>query len=305
PEADPINTFFKLTRLQFIPLIILPTVVGASLAFRYHHVLNTLYLVFTLAGVILLHLGANAIDDCYDYQNGVDQIADSTFPKDFGGWKPIPRGLISLRAAKTLSYSLLVGSLSFAAYFTVAVGPWSFILGASGVILAIIYTAPPLKLDYRGYGLGELAIFFAFGPIPVVGSFYIQTGLLSMSAFLVSVPIGILTVTILIDHDLIFYEVYSAAKKLSLGTVLGRGGSLKASLSMTIFSYMLVFVLVGSHVLPVLSLLAPAVSALVLLRTIGIFKKLNVPPPMYIPFTVNGLFANWCFSLVLAITTLI
>jgi 1,4-dihydroxy-2-naphthoate octaprenyltransferase len=279
--------------------------VGTSLAFKTAHFFNPIFFVLVLGGVVLLHLGANAIDDCYDYENGVDNVANSMFPKDFGGWKPLPRGRISLQKAKVLSYLLLLASLFVAAYFFFAVGPWSLILGASGVALAIIYTAPPLKLDYRGLGLGEFSIFLAFGPIPVLGSYYVQTGGLSLSALLISVPIGLLTVTILIDHDLIFYEAYSTAKKLSLAVVLGRGRSLMVSLVLTAVAYGAVLFLVAFGSIPIYSVVAPIAGSAVLSRKARIFEEPNQPPPYYVSFAFNGMLANWIFGATLALALLL
>ncbi|MFI5420526.1 MAG: prenyltransferase [Nitrososphaerales archaeon] len=294
--------FFRLTRVQFLPLIMLPAAVGTALAYRLDHTFNLLYFALVLAGVILLHLGANSIDDCYDYQNGVDRIANDFFPKDFGGWKPLPRGMISLRNAKFVSFALFAGSLIFAGYFYFVVGIWSIIFGVSGILLAAFYTAPPLKLDYLGYGLGELSILFAFGPIPVLGSFYVQTGHLSFLALLIAVAVGLMTVTILIDHDLIFYEVYSKARKLSLGTILGRATALKSSLALTMIAYTIIIGLVGARELPITCLAAPLLSAVILFRKASTFRRGSELPPFYLPFTVNALLSDWIFSLVLAIT---
>ncbi|HZW55726.1 MAG TPA: prenyltransferase [Nitrososphaerales archaeon] len=291
--------------MQFIPLVILPAIVGAAFSFSISHKINLLYLVLTCSGVILLHLGANAIDDAYDYENGVDALANSMFPPDFGGWKPLPRGLISLRGAKVISYALLLSSLALAGLFWYLVGLWAFVLGLVGVVLAVVYTAPPLKLDYRGLGLGEASIFFAFGPIPVLGSFFIQSGSLSVNAFLVSVPIGLMTVTILLDHDLIFLEVYREAKKLSLTPVLGRKKALALSLGLTLVAYILVASLVAANILPIWSLVAPIASLLILMRKIQAFARPNEPPPFYVPFAVNAMFSNWTFALLLAMSLLV
>jgi len=302
PKVSGAQIILRLTRAQFLPLILLPAAVGTSLAFRFSGVFSPDRFLLVLLGVALLHLGANAIDDCYDYQNGVDEIANSMFPPDFGGWKPLPRGYITLRGAKLVSAIFFVGSLLISIYFWFIVGYWSFIFAAAGTILAILYTAPPVKLDYRGKGLGEIAILFAFGPIPVLGSYYVQTGALSWQVLLVSFSVGLMTVTILVDHDMIFYEVYQKAKKFSLGAVLGRSRALSASLYMTIFSYALIIVLVATRVLPIASLAAPAVSAMVLSRKAWTFRRPKEPPPFYVPFTANAMLSNWLFSLVLAIT---
>jgi len=301
-KVSRLEIFFRLTRAQFIPLIILPSAVGTSYAFRSTNSFNLGNFALVILGVVLLHLGANAIDDCYDYQNGVDGIANSIFPKDFGGWKPIPRGLLSFRDAKIISYLLFLSSLLISIYFSIIVGYWSLIFATGGILLAIFYTAPPMKLDYRGKGLGEIAILLAFGPIPVLGSFYVQTGELNLSAFLISIAVGIMTVTILIDHDMIFYEVYIKARKLSLGAILGRSRALSASLYLTLFAYGLVVGLIALKTLPVTSLAAPIASGLVLSRRFGTFRKPSEPPPFYVPFTANALLSDWTFSLILAVS---
>ena len=62
-----------------------------------------------------------------------------------------------------------------------AVGWIALAIAIPGILLSYFYVAPPLKLDYRGLGLGELSIFFSFGPIPALGAFYVLTGGLSCS----------------------------------------------------------------------------------------------------------------------------
>jgi 1,4-dihydroxy-2-naphthoate polyprenyltransferase len=296
-----LEIFARLTRFQFIPLIILPATVGTALAYSKSMV-SLSYFALVLVGVILLHLGANSVDDAYDFQNHVDTNADKVFPKDFPGWKPLPRGLVSLRSAKRVSYSLLALSLAVGVYFWYAVGPWAFLLALAGSLLAIFYSAPPMKLDYRGLGLGEISIFLSFGPIPVLGAFYVQTGFLSFTAFLVSIPIGLMTVTILLDHDLIFNEVYSMSGKRSLATILGKKNALRCSLGLTIVSFVLVLVFVYDSILPFWSIFAPVLSSAVLLRKGSAYSKGNQSPPFYVPFTQNALLANWIFALVLALS---
>lgn len=304
-QVSRVSIFFRLTRAQFIPLIILPSLAGAGFAYYTTHRLNIEFLTITLIGVILLHLGANSIDDCYDFQNGVDKIANEVFPPNFGGWKPLPRGLISLKSAKITSLILFLASLALAGYFTLVVGIWALLFGVIGILLAVFYTAPPLKLDYKGYGLGELAILFAFGPIPLLGSFYVQTGILSLNALLVSIPIGLVTVTILIDHDLIFYEVYRRAGKMSLATVLGRKKALMTSLILVLSSYAIIVMLILLQVLPIWAIAAAVASGLLLARKRATYGRADEPPPFYLPFTVNAMLSDWIFTLILAIALFI
>ena len=48
------------------------------------------------------------------------------------------------------------------------------IIGGTGFLISVFYTAPPLKLVHRG--LGEIATFLGFGPVMTLGAFYVQAG---------------------------------------------------------------------------------------------------------------------------------
>ena len=111
-----------------------------------------------------------------------------------------------------------------------------------------------------------------------------------------------MTVTILIDHDTIFYEVYLKARKLSLATVLGRKKALQTSLLFSVVAYAMVISMAILKMIPIWSISAPVLSALVLSRKARVFSKPNEPPPYYVPFTQNGLLADWLFFIVLAIS---
>jgi 1,4-dihydroxy-2-naphthoate polyprenyltransferase len=67
-------------------------------------------------------------------------------------------------------------------------------LASIGGVIAMFYTAPPVSLNFRGYG--ELALFLAFGPLAVAGVYFVLTGTLSWEPVVVSIPLGIFTMNI-------------------------------------------------------------------------------------------------------------
>ena len=71
-----------------------------------------------------------------------------------------------------------------------------FWYGASGAVGGFFYTAPPFKLAARR-GLGEVSIGLLFGPILTMGAVFALTGVHSWDAFLLGIPMGLLTTAIL------------------------------------------------------------------------------------------------------------
>ena len=91
---------------------------------------------------------------------------------------------------------------------------------AAGALGGFFYTAPPLKLSARR-GLGELTIGLLFGPVLTMGTVYALTGIHSQAAFLVGIPVGLLTISILWVNE--FPDVPSdiATGKVHLVAALG------------------------------------------------------------------------------------
>ena len=295
---------FRLTRIQFTPVIIVPVIVGTAAAWSFKQVFNPAYLILALIGSILLHLASNTIDDVFDYSSGVDKASDKMFPPDFPGWKVIPRGVMTLHTAKIYSYVMFGITLSIGLYFTLAVGYWAIILAAIGMFLGYFYTAPPLMLDFRGKGFGEISIFLSFGLVPVLGSYYIQTGQLSLLAALVSVPSGLLTTSVLMNHNQIFFEPYVQTSKRTLTIVLGREWALKTTMALTVLAYLVV---VTSSVIGLL----PQTTLLVLLalpftlKQLKISIKKNKVIPDYAALTQATFVAGIVFGLLFAVGLLL
>ena len=79
--------------------------------------------------------------------------------------------------------------------------PALLVIGLVGFVVSIGYTAPPLKLVYRG--LGEVAVAIGFGPLMLLGAYVVQTGgTLSWEPFVASLPIALLVTLILYVNEI-------------------------------------------------------------------------------------------------------
>lgn len=289
----------RLTRIQFTPVVIAPVVVGAAAAWSFEQQFNPLYLLLAVVGSVLLHLASNTIDDVFDYTAGVDKASNEMFPPDFPGWKVIPRGVVTLGNAKLYSYAMFGVAALIGLFFTLTVGYWVVVLVAAGVFLGYFYTAPPLRLDFRGKALGEASIFLSFGLIPVLGSYYVQTGHLTPLTVLISIPSGILTTTVLMNHNQIFFDPYVKTGKRTLTIILGREKGLKATMLLTIISQLTVAAAILTGILPLTALLAYLALPLTL-RQFRLSMKREKTIPDYAALTQATFGADIAFCLLLA-----
>tara|TARA_B100000579_G_scaffold352234_1_gene306578 strand:- start:4123 stop:5460 length:1338 start_codon:yes stop_codon:yes gene_type:complete len=219
----PINFLTKIikgvaiTRVPFTSASIFPMLaIAAYYAGLGDGLFSVTSLLLAIFGVLLLHLSSNVFNDYFDVSDGTDEANNEYFQPAgaaiTGGSRAIELGIITLEKTKTVALSLLFSSLLVAGFlfyniFNVT-GVTSNIVGAlavglSGLFLGYFYTARPLRLVARR-GLGELAIFFAFGPLLTLGTGYaISTetiGFLSSEFYMLlslGIPFGFLTTNIL------------------------------------------------------------------------------------------------------------
>ena len=93
-----------------------------------------------------------------------------------------------------------VAALFFALPLMIDVGLWSFALAAVCVLFGVLYTGGPKPLGYAG--LGELLVLFFFGPVAVMGAYFLQTKEISGSIFIASLAPGFLSAAILMANNL-------------------------------------------------------------------------------------------------------
>lgn len=269
----------RLLRVQFTPVMIAPVILGAAVAWHAVRVFAPVLFLLALAGSVCLHLAANAIDDVYDYILGTDKVSERLFPPDTPGWKPLARGVMSVGQAIKVSYLLYGVSLVIGVFLSYLVGWYALAIAVPGILLSYFYTAPPLRLDYRGLGLGELSILLSFGPIPALGVYYVTTGQISGLPFIFAIPSGLLTTGILVSHDLIYYEPYKQSGKRSLVVVIGKGRALLFASVLPLFAYGLLGLFVAVGLAPPLSLLSFA--TLPIFARFADFRGKELSQPQY------------------------
>jgi 1,4-dihydroxy-2-naphthoate octaprenyltransferase len=229
----------------------------------------------TLLAASFVHLGLNVANDVFDTSSGAD--AANVNPTQFsGGSRVIHYGLVSMRQMQLLAAGFYALGLAIGLLLAFASDFWPvFLIGFIGAFLSYFYTAPPLRLVHRG--LGEIAVFLGFGPVMVMGAYWVQAARYSGEALYASIPVGILVALILYVNEIPDRPGDAAAGKRTLpvrwskGTVVGvYDASVAAAAGLIIGG-------VVSGILPVPALLAVAAFPLALTVRRGLRAHYDSP----------------------------
>jgi 1,4-dihydroxy-2-naphthoate octaprenyltransferase len=190
----------RTTRLPFLSATIVPVVLGIAIAARQGS-FDLVTAILTVVGAACVQLGLNIANDVFDSAQGADD-ANVTPTQYSGGSRVIQYGLVSFRRMATIATGFYVAA-GVIGLVLLALRPSTslLVIGVVGFIVSIGYTAPPLKLVYRG--LGELAVALGFGPLMLLGAYVVQSGgTLSWEPFVASLPIALLVMLILYVNEI-------------------------------------------------------------------------------------------------------
>jgi 1,4-dihydroxy-2-naphthoate octaprenyltransferase len=184
---------FLATRVPFLTATIVPILLGGMIA-RSRGESNWWLWLLCLIGGSAIHLGLNVLNDVADTTSGADTA--NVNPTMFsGGSRMIQYGLVSLNAMRATSFALYAVGTAIGLFLVATRGIELLWIGLAGVFLSIAYTAPPFRLVYRG--VGEICVALGFGPIMVLGTYFVIAQELTFEAFYASLPVAILIMLVL------------------------------------------------------------------------------------------------------------
>ena len=232
-------------RPAYLPLSLLPVILGSVAAWTQsishtspHGIFHPFRFILTLAAVLLLQIGAQLINDYYDYSRGID-TGNSLGP---GGL--IQQGLINPVRALTYGLAALAVGGLLGAILAISVGWLAFVFGLLGLLAAYLYSGPSRGLS--SLALGELVSFCVFGPLLTLGAYLVQTQHLDRMLFILSISLGFLATAFIQVNDMRDAESDAQAGKHTLASLLG------LSLSRTLY----ILLLLGAYA-PIVALGLP------------------------------------------------
>jgi 1,4-dihydroxy-2-naphthoate polyprenyltransferase len=199
------------SRPRTLPAAVVPVLVGTAVAAAGGHVVwwrSAAAMVVALA----LQIGVNYANDYSDGVRGTDIIRA-------GPVRLVAGGLAEPRAVKLAAW-LSFGVAGLAGLsLALATTPWLLLVGAASVAAAWLYTGGPRPYGYSGFG--ELFVFVFFGLVAVAGTAYVSLGRVTGLAVTSAIPVGLLSVAMLVVNNLRDIPTDAATGKHTLAVRLG------------------------------------------------------------------------------------
>lgn len=187
-----IKIWIECMRLRTLPVSLSGVVIATALAWwtnRFAAVPALLCLLFAL----LAQIASNFANEYYDFKKGTDKVGR------VGPRRGVTEGDIKPRTLLIVTFATLAVAGVVGCCLIPYGGWWLLPVGIFIALGALAYSTGPYPLSY--HGLGELAVFFFFGVIPVTLTYYVQALRIEPLVILASMATGFLGVNVLLVNN--------------------------------------------------------------------------------------------------------
>lgn len=201
-------------RLRTLPVSLAGVLFGVAMAVAdggFKAVPATLCFLFAL----LAQIASNFANEYYDFKAGLDRAGRE------GPRRGVTEGDITPGAMKAATFATLGAACVSGCVLVALYGQWwMYVVGLLTALAVIAYSTGPYPLSRNG--LGEVAVIFFFGIIPVTLTFYLETGTMSAAVVAASTGIGLMIANVLIVNNYRDADDDAAVGKRTLAVKLGR-----------------------------------------------------------------------------------
>lgn len=245
-----LKIWFMETRPQFLVLSIALVLLGTSISLHEGY-FDWLKFFLTMLGLLLAHTSVNVLNDYFDYESGIDF---NTTPTPFSGGSGIlPKAFLNPNSVYIFGIACLGLAFLIGIYLTFISG-WQLlplILLGGGIIY--FYTTHLTR-----WLVGELFAGLGLGCLPVLGTYFVQTGFYSTEAIVASLAPGFLTANLLLLNEFPDTEADKKGGRYHFIIALGKKKASRVYAGLTVITYLCIICSVAFKLMPTMNLISLA-----------------------------------------------
>ncbi|AEH46716.1 1,4-dihydroxy-2-naphthoate polyprenyltransferase [Parageobacillus thermoglucosidasius] len=240
------RVWWRLTRPHTLTAAFVPVCIGTALAFHETNIRVSLFIAMLVAS-LLIQAATNMFNEYYDFKRGLDS------PESVGIGGAIVREGVHPKTVLNLAIAFFAIATLIGVYICMNSSWWLALIGSICMAAGYFYTGGPIPIAYTPFG--ELAAGFFMGLLIILISFFIQTGEVTKTAILISVPIAILVGAILLANNIRDFDGDKKNGRKTLAILVGRHNAIRILAGMFAVSFVWMIGLAFFHLVSFWTLL--------------------------------------------------
>ncbi|WP_045523834.1 1,4-dihydroxy-2-naphthoate polyprenyltransferase [Neobacillus niacini] len=236
------QVWWQMTRPHTLTAAFVPVLLGTALALSHGKIHFGLFFAMLFAS-LLIQAATNMFNEYYDYKRGLD----NEHSVGIGG--TIVRDGIKPKTVMILALSLYGIALLIGVYICINSSWWLALVGLICMSVGYLYSGGPLPIAYTPFG--EIFSGFFMGMLIILITFFIQTGTVTSTSILISVPILVLVGAINFSNNIRDLEGDKENGRKTLAILVGKKKAVNLLAYMFGFSFLWVLVLIFTDVAPI------------------------------------------------------
>ncbi len=246
-EPGSLKAWLMLPRFQYIPLTVILVSLGTAIA-AYEGYFHFGHFLLAMFGSILVHITVNVINDYHDYVDGIDLNTQRT--PFSGGSGVLPSSLLKPKQAFWFGTISLLIAMVIGFYFVMVKGWLLFPL-----LLMAGFSAYFYNIYLSKWHMGEIFAGLGFGPLLILGSYYVQTGRYSWETLFASLAPGILTSNLLFLNEFPDWEADQKGGRRHFVISLGKKDASYLFVALLTASYLCILIGALTKIMPMVTLI--------------------------------------------------
>ena len=259
-----VSIWLRIIRIKFLLASIIAITNGLLYTYFTYNQFNIIDALLTYIGVIFLHASVDLFNDYWDYKRGIDTTTKRTTFS--GGTGVLPEKKLDPSTVYKAGLICMVLGLSIGAYFVFH----------SGFIIAIILAVASISIYFYSttivnIGLGETLVAVK-GSMVVIGTSYVQSGIIDLPSVLLGMIIGALSSIVLYIASFPDFDADKEKGRKTLVILLGKEKASKIFPLLISLIYSLIAIGIIIQYLPLYSIIT-FISLLFAIRSSQLLKN--------------------------------